>query len=72
MYPHFHEHARGMIIYFMKKHFSDPDNLVVPKKDISLNIDEDLMNSIFTADNYKDDYRILSQEVRKIGEAIPP
>jgi hypothetical protein len=56
----------------MKKHFSDPDNLVVPKKDISLNIDEELMKNIFTADNYKDDYKMLSQEVRKIGETIPP
>jgi len=72
MYPHFHIHARSMIIYFMKKHFSDPDRLVVPKKDISLDIDEGLMKSIFTADNYKDDYKILSQEVRKIGETIPP
>ncbi|MBS0009768.1 MAG: GNAT family N-acetyltransferase [Bacteroidales bacterium] len=72
MYPHFHIHARSMIIYFMKKHFSDPDNLVVPKKDISLDIDHDLMARIFTADNYRDDYKILSQEVRKIGETIPP
>ena len=56
MYPHFHIHARSMIIYFMKKHFSDPDNLVVPKRDISLDIDEELMKSIFTADNYKDVY----------------
>jgi len=72
MYPQFHKHARSMIIYFMKKHFTDPDGLVVPKKDISLDIDEKLMKRIFTADNYKDDYKILSQEVRKIGETIPP
>lgn len=72
MYPHFHIHARSMIIYFMKKHFSDPDNLVVPKEDISLGIDNKLMESILVADNYKDDYKILSQEVRKVGENIPP
>ncbi|MDT8400684.1 MAG: GNAT family N-acetyltransferase [Bacteroidales bacterium] len=72
MYPHFHVLARSMIIYFMKKHFSDPDKLVVPKKDISLDIDYEFMKSIFTADNYSDDYKILSQEVRNIGEAIPP
>ncbi len=72
MYPHFNNHARNMIIYFMKKHFSDPDRLVVPKKDISLDIDRELMIKILTADNYRDDYKILSQEVRKIGETIPP
>lgn len=72
MYPHFHRHARSMIIYFMKKHFSDPDKLVVPKEDISMDIDNELMESIFTADNYKDDYRKLSHEVRKLGETVPP
>lgn len=72
MYPHFHIHARSMIIYFMKKHFSDPDQLVVPKNDISLGIDQELMESIFTADDYKEDYKILSQEVRKLGETVPP
>jgi hypothetical protein len=72
MYPHFHIHARSLIIYFMKKHFSDPDRLVVPKKDISLDIDEEMMKSILTSDDYKEDYKILSQEVRKVGETIPP
>jgi len=72
MYPHFHIHARSLIIYFMKKHFSDPDKLVVPKKDISLGIDNKLMDSILTSDNYKDDYKLLSQEVRKVEENIPP
>ncbi|MDZ7737980.1 MAG: GNAT family N-acetyltransferase [Bacteroidales bacterium] len=72
MYPHFHKHARSMIIYFMKKHFSDPDKLVVPKEDISMDIDNELMESIFTADNYRDDYKKLSQEVRKLGETVPP
>ncbi|HCC69748.1 MAG TPA: hemolysin [Bacteroidales bacterium] len=72
MYPQFPLHARSMIIYFMKKHFTDPDGLVVPKQDISLDIDQEMMASIFTSDNYKDDYKILSQEVRKLGENIPP
>jgi len=72
MYPHFHEMARSMIIYFMKKHFSDPDRLVVPIEDISLKMDFSMMELIFTSDNYKDDYKILSQEVRKLGENIPP
>ncbi len=72
MYPHFHKHARRMIIYFMKKHFSDPDKLVVPKEDISMDIDNELMESIFTADYYRDDYKKLSQEVRKLGETVPP
>ncbi len=72
MYPHFPEMARSMIIYFMKKHFTDPDRLVVPIDDISLKMDMSMMEDIFTGANYKEDYKILSQEVRKLGENIPP
>jgi hypothetical protein len=72
MYKHFDEMARNLIIWFMKKHFSDPDKLIVPKHDISLNIDPNLMNGILNAKSYREDYKILSQEVRKLGESIPP
>jgi len=72
MYPHFNETARNLIIWFMKKHFSDPDRLVVPKHDISLNINQAEMQAILNAENYREDYKILSLEVRKLGENIPP
>lgn len=72
MYRHFNETARNLIIWFMKKHFSDPDRLVVPKNDISLNINRDEMQAILNGENYRDDYKILSLEVRKLGETIPP
>ena len=61
-----------MILYFMRKHFADKDGLVVPKNDVSVNIDVEKMKKKFINDNYKDDYKILSQEVRELGENIPP
>jgi hypothetical protein len=72
MYPHFHERARNLVIHFMKKHFTDLDGLVIPKDDVSLSIDRSEMDIILTGSNYKDDYRLLSHEVRKVGENIPP
>jgi len=72
MYPHFHVHARNLVIYFMKKHFTDRDGLVIPRDDVSLSIDRSEMDNILTGSNYKEDYKLLSQEVRKIGENIPP
>jgi len=72
MYEHYNVDARNLILFFMKKHFSDPDKLVVPKNDISANIDIERFQKIFIHDNYKDDYKVLSQEVREIGENIPP
>ena len=72
MYPHFHKMARNMLIYFMKKHFTDRDGLLIPKDDISLSMDMNHMSKVFTGKDYKEDYKILSQEVRALGENIPP
>ncbi|MDX9725748.1 MAG: GNAT family N-acetyltransferase [Bacteroidales bacterium] len=72
MYPHFNQRARNMILYFLKKHFDDPEGLVVPLDPAELNINSDEMKRIFTGWRYKDDYKILSREVRNLNENIPP
>lgn len=72
MYTHFNRNARNMILYFLKRHFNDPDNLVVPKEPANIDIHEDEMKKIFRGWRYKENYKILSAEVRKLGENIPP
>ncbi len=72
MYPTFCPHCRNMILYFLKKHFPDHNNLVYPFKPLETNIDEKLMSEIFPNDTFKEDYKILNQEVRKEGLNIPP
>jgi len=72
MYTHFNVDARNMILYFMKKHFTDKERIAVPADPINIDIHEDDMKRIFTGKNFKDDYKILSQEVRKLGENVPP
>lgn len=72
MYPHFNQRARDMILYFLKKHFDDPEGLVVPYDPADLNINTDEMKQIFTGWRYRDDYKILSREVRNLNENIPP
>jgi len=72
MYPHFNQRARNMILYFLKKHFDDPEGLVIPLDPAELNINSDEMKRIFTGWRYKDDYKILSREVRNLNENIPP
>ena len=32
MYPSYHRQGRDMILYFLKKHFADKDNLITPMK----------------------------------------
>ena len=72
MYRHFNQRARDMILYFLKKHFSDPDNLVIVKDPADIDIHGESMSQIFKGKTYKEDYKILSQEVRRLDENIPP
>ncbi len=72
MYPHFNQTARNMILYFLKKHFDDPDSMVVPIEPAQIDLREDEMKSIFRSWRYKENYKTLSSEVRKLGETIPP
>src|SRR5574344_677061 len=59
MYPSYIREGRDMILYFLKKHFDDKDNLVIPIKPLQIDTPEDKLKALFTADNFKDDYRIL-------------
>ncbi len=72
MYSHFNQNARNMILYFLKKHFNDPDNLVTPIVPADIDIHEEKMKELFTGHSYKDNFKILSSEVRRLGENIPP
>lgn len=71
MYRHYNQKARDMILYFMKKHFGDHELLVTPKEPVVIDIHENETGKLFTS-GYKDDYKVLSAEVRKLGENIPP
>jgi hypothetical protein len=71
MYTHFNQNARNMILYFLKKHFNDPDNLVIPIEPADIDLHEDEMKKLFKSWRYKENYKTLSAEVRKLGENIP-
>ena len=72
MYPHFNQKARNMILYFLKRHFNDPDKLVVPKEPANIDIPVAEMKKLFRGWRYKENYKILSREVRNLDENIPP
>lgn len=72
MYDTYNTQARDMILYFMNKHFPDPDHLVYPKHALHIQSDERLLKRMFTGDTFKSDYRILNAAVRKLDLNIPP
>ena len=72
MYPSYHRQGRDMILYFLNKHFEDKDRLITPIKPLVLETDPRLLEEMFCCDSFKEDYRILNTEVRKLGYNIPP
>ena len=61
-----------MILYFLNKHFGDPDGLILPMKPLKIESDLSKLAALFCEDDFKADYRILNAEVRKRGFNIPP
>jgi len=72
MYPHFNRQARDMILYFLHKEFDDARELVHPKAPEQLTTDKGELQKIFQDHSYEQNLKVLSQEVRKLGENIPP
>lgn len=74
MYPQLDRLSRDMILFFIRKHFPDQENLVWPRPELNLPIltDTATLEEIFTADNYQADYKTLVRRVRERGAAVPP
>lgn len=72
MYPDFKSEARDMILYFLQKHFGDPENLVVPINPVLSHEEHEHFKEILTEPDFRSDYKILNAEVRKEGLNIPP
>ena len=74
MYPSLERTSRDLILFFIQKHFPDKDNLVTVRPELNLPIlaDTEWLESVFNADNYRDNYKILVKQVRDRGAAVPP
>lgn len=72
MYPSYHRRGRDMILYFLRKHFGDRDNLISPITPLQNETPEAELSALFSQTSFKEDYKILNQEIRKLGYNIPP
>lgn len=72
MYPDYTTSCRDMILYFMHKHFPDPDRLATPINPLHTDIDVHQMRELFNGATFAEDYRILNHAVRTHGINIPP
>lgn len=72
MYPSYIRRGRDMILYFLKKHFDDKDHLIIPMKPLKIESNESEFAQIFCEQDFREDYKILNSEIRKLGYNIPP
>ena len=72
MYPSYVRKGRDMILYFLKKHFDDKDNLIIPMEPLKIEAEPKELESLFCENDFKEDYKILNREIRKLGYNIPP
>ena len=72
MYPSYNRYGRDMILYFLNKHFNDPEELITPEQPLKIETNQEELKKLFCCDTFKEDYKILNTEVRKLGYNIPP
>lgn len=72
MYPEYNRQARDLIQHFLFKHFEDKEKLVTPVEPLKIETDVKYLDSILTEKEFKDDYKLLNAEVRRLGVNIPP
>jgi hypothetical protein len=72
MYHTYNKEARNTLLYFFEKYFADKENLVTPIYPMQVEMDRDKLGKLFHGKDYKNDYKILSHEIKELGERIPP
>ena len=72
MYPSYIRKGRDMILYFLKKYFDDKEKLIIPMKPLVIETDQTELEQLFCENSFREDYRILNREIRKLGYNIPP
>lgn len=72
MYRDYNREARNLILHFLDLHFHDDEGLVTPIDALPIEVDPQRMQELFPTKDFKENYRTLNSEVRRLGISIPP
>ena len=72
MYRNFNKLARDLVLFFLQKHFPAKQPLMVPHKPLTLFHSEAMLSTILTSNDFKEDFKILNQEMSTLQCRIPP
>jgi len=72
MYNSYPREARDMILFVLKKHFGDTENLVYPLMPQHIDTPFEKLDQLFTGATFAEDFKILNSNVRLLNVNIPP
>ncbi|MFI3323705.1 MAG: GNAT family N-acetyltransferase [Rikenellaceae bacterium] len=72
MYTTFNIEARNLILAFFRHYFPDAEQLMAAKEALSVGLSKERFDEVFIGESYEENYKILMQSVRELGETIPP
>lgn len=72
MYPHYPKFGRDLILYFMKTHFPDKENLVRPIVPLDYHHSVEELSQVIQGLDYKEDFKRMTQSLRLLGVNVPP
>lgn len=67
------ELSRKAMVYYLDKHFGDREGLLISKNpELCTPEQAEMFEEMFTGASYKEDYQILNNYVKSLGDTIPP
>ena len=72
MYNNYNRLARNLILFFLKKYFKGDKNLITPYTPATGDKRKQVFRSIFRNGSYKEDFRVLNENIRDLKTSIPP
>ncbi|MFI3330519.1 MAG: GNAT family N-acetyltransferase [Rikenellaceae bacterium] len=72
MYENYNKQARNTLLSFLDKYFADKESLVTPIFPMDARLVLSDYATIFTGEDYAENYKILNRTIRDLNENIPP
>lgn len=72
MYPSYNKKCRDLILGFINRYFPDPEKLAEPIEELPTKALTEEIQSNFSGDNFKEDFRNLNHIIRDYHCNIPP
>lgn len=72
MYPSYPRRSRDLLLYFLSKHFPDPDRLVTPIRAVERVTPDEELQATLCGTTFAEDYHIMKELIRAAGYNIPP